>query len=156
MNFEHLIQINDPLNPLLQSLSREQLWEGLMARVENPLPFLPGLESCEIIERSEAGLTRALKFGQTTIHDRVTSVAGEWVCFEVVPGQGHAGGSLTITIEEPSPSVLFLRFAYRTSLPEASDGEEMRYAEYVKSAYHESDLDTVRRIREMNVPRSGH
>jgi len=156
VNFEHLIQINDPLNPFLQPLSREQLWAGLMARVENPLPFLPGLESCEIIERSEAGLTRVLNFGQATIRDRVTSVAGEWVCFEVVPGPGHAGGSLTITIEEPSPNALFLRFAYRTSLPEASNGEEMRYAEYVKSAYHESDLDTVRLIREMNVPRTGH
>jgi glyoxylase-like metal-dependent hydrolase (beta-lactamase superfamily II) len=156
VNFEHLIQINDPLNPLLAPLSRQQLWKGLMTRVENPVPFLPGLESCEIVERSDAGLTRVLRFGQATIRDRVTCRSEEWVCFEVVPGPGHAGGSLTITIEEPSPSVLFLRFAYRTSLPEATNGEELRYAEYVKSAYHESDLDTVRLIREMSVAGGGH
>ena len=45
MNFEHLIQINDPENPLVDTLSREQLWQGLLHRVENPIPFLPGLES---------------------------------------------------------------------------------------------------------------
>ena len=49
MNFEHLIAINDPGNPLIPPLSREQLWEGLLHRIENPLPFLPGLESCAIV-----------------------------------------------------------------------------------------------------------
>ena len=33
MRFEHLIQINDPLMPLLDTLSREQLWRGLVLRV---------------------------------------------------------------------------------------------------------------------------
>jgi hypothetical protein len=55
MNFEHLIQINDPENPLIDPLHRDQLWQGLLYRVENPVPFLPGLESCTILER--AGLT---------------------------------------------------------------------------------------------------
>ena len=42
MNFEHLIQINDPENPLAPPLTREQLWQGLSHRIENPVPFLPG------------------------------------------------------------------------------------------------------------------
>ena len=32
MNYEHLVQINDPLNPLLDTLTREQLWAGLVLR----------------------------------------------------------------------------------------------------------------------------
>ena len=36
-------------------------------------------------------------------------------------------------------------FAYHTSLPD--QGEDARYAEFVRSAYHQSDLDTVRIIR---------
>ena len=51
MNFEHLLQINDPENPLVDTLSRDQLWQGLLHRVENPSPFLPGLESSTILER---------------------------------------------------------------------------------------------------------
>ena len=50
-----------------------------------------------------------------------------------------------ITIEEPEPGAFFLRFANQTSLPEG--GEEGRYAQFVRSAYHQSDLDTVRVIR---------
>ena len=33
MNFEHLIQINDPENPLIDPLHRDQLWLGLLYRV---------------------------------------------------------------------------------------------------------------------------
>ena len=51
MKFSHLIQINDPLNPLIDPLSREQLWRGLVLRAENPLLFVMGLDRFEIVER---------------------------------------------------------------------------------------------------------
>ena len=34
LNFEHLVQVNDPLNPLAETLTREQLWQGLVLRAE--------------------------------------------------------------------------------------------------------------------------
>ena len=97
MNFEHLIQINDPENPLVQPLTRDQLWAGLLHRVENPLPFLPGLESCTILERQANELLRELDFGPATIQDRVTLVETHWVRFDIIPSEAHAGGSLTIS-----------------------------------------------------------
>lgn len=147
MNFEHLIAINDPANPLLVPLSREQLWQGLNYRIENPEPFLPGLERCVIVERSPTGLRRELHFGSTRIVDRVTLESGHWVCFTIEPGEQHAGGSLTIRIEEPAPDHLFLRFSYVTSFAAQPGSEERAYVEYVKSAYHQSDVDCVRIIR---------
>ncbi len=147
MNFEHLIEINDPGNPLLEVLSREQLWQGLLYRVENPLPFLPGLESCAIIERNADHLVRQLDFGPAVIEDHVTLALNQWVCFEIKPSESHAGGSLTITIEEPASNHLFLRFAYRTTLSDAPGSEDAAYASYVKSAYHQADVDCVRLIR---------
>jgi hypothetical protein len=115
--------------------------------VENPLPFLPGLESCTIVERSDDHLLRELDFGPATIQDRVTLAAGEWVRFDIVPNAQHAGGSLTIRIEEPEPGFLFLRFAYTTTFAANSNSEERAYIEYIKSAYHQSDIDCVRIIR---------
>jgi hypothetical protein len=147
MQFEHLIAITDPANPLVVPLNREQLWQGLMERVENPLPFLPGLESCTVVERTSQGLLRELNFGPATIHDRVTMAEAHWVRFDIVASATHAGGALTITIEEPQPGFLFLRFAYRTTLASTPDSEDRAYVEYVKSAYHQSDLDCVRIIR---------
>ncbi|WP_303784056.1 SRPBCC family protein [Azovibrio restrictus] len=145
MHFEHLVQINDPANPLLQFLSREQLWRGLWQRVENPMIFLPGLESCQILERAGSGWLRQLDFGAARIRDRVTFVEPEWLRFDIEAGAGHPGGSLVIHLEEPEPGALFLRFVYQTTLN--LEGAERQYMEYVKSAYRESDLETVRVIR---------
>jgi hypothetical protein len=147
MQFEHLIAITDPGNPLVVPLTREQIWNGLLQRVENPLPFLPGLESCAILERTSEALLRELDFGPATIRDRVTMAEAQWVRFDIVPSPSSAGGSLTINIEEPQPGFLFLRFAYRTTLASTPDSEERPYLEYVKSAYHQSDVDCVRIIR---------
>lgn len=147
MNFEHLIEINDPGNPLIEMLTRAQLWHGLLARVADPLPFLPGLESYTILERQGNSLLRELNFGPAVIRDQVTLVPASGVRFEILPSPAHAGGSLTIDIEEPRPGHLFLRFAYHTSLAENGSTEERAYVDYIKAAYHQSDLDCVRIIR---------
>lgn len=147
MNFEHLIQINDLQNPLIVVLSRDQLWQGLLHRVEDATPFLPGLESCTIIERHADHLLRKLDFGPAIIEDRVTLSEQQWVRFDIVPSEQHAGGSLTISIEEPEPEALFLRFAYTTSFGTNPNSEERAYIDYIKSAYHQSDIDCVRIIR---------
>lgn len=156
MKFEHLIQINDPGNPLIESLTREQLWKGLMHRVEDPLPFLPGLESCTILERQPSGVKRELDFGPAQIQDQVTYEEDHWVRFDIPAAENHAGGSLTISIEEPAAGHLFLRFAYQTTLAEAAFSEDKGYVEYVKSAYHESDVDTVRVIRTLAASGRSH
>ncbi|WP_434514556.1 SRPBCC family protein [Dechloromonas sp. ARDL1] len=147
MNFEHLIQINDLQNPLVETLTRDQLWQGLLHRVEDATPFLPGLESCTIVERHADHLLRKLDFGAAVIHDRVTLHELHWVRFDILPGEQHAGGSLTISIEEPEPAVLFLRFAYTTTFAANPNSEERAYIDYIKSAYHQSDVDCVRVIR---------
>ena len=133
MHFEHLIEINDRDNPLVPDLTREELWFGLLCRAENPRPFLPGLDSCRIIERSDSELVRD-HFGATVIRDKVTLVAMEWVRFESVATAQHAGGMLTITIEEPGNGDLFLRFEYRPRSPKPAATAASGF-EYVKSAY---------------------
>lgn len=147
MNFEHLIQINDPENPLVESLNRDQLWLGLLHRIENPVPFLPGLESSRILERDGSILLRELDFGPAVIQDRITLSEKISVRFEILPSEAHAGGSLTISIEEPEPDFFFLRFAYETTLASNPNSEDRAYIDYVKSAYHQSDVDCVRLIR---------
>ncbi len=156
MKFEHLIEINDPRNPILPLLTREQLWQGLMFRAEDATHFLPGLDACIIVARGDCLLQRRLDFGQAAIEDTVTWVECEWMCFAVARTEAHAGGTLTITIEEPETDHLFLRFAYDTTLGEAAGDEDAAYAEFVKSAYHESDIETVRVIRTLLAGATAH
>jgi len=148
LHFEHLIEINDPLNPLIESLTREQVWAGLMYRVEEPGVFLPGLDRCVILSRSADRVERELHFGSARIRDVATFLQHEWVCFESAANAEHAGGRLTIRFEQPDALRLYLRFTYETTLSEAgAPGEVVQVSEFIKSAYRQSDLDTVRIIR---------
>ena len=155
MNFEHLIQINDPLNPLVETMTREQLWEGLVLRAEQPQLFVLGLDSCTILSRTDSTLERELHYGEATVRDRVTLTAGESVRYDILATQSYVGGSLTMSIEQPDGLQLFLRFKYETTLPASDTEDERTTSEIVKSAYRESDIDTVRLIRQY-VQGGGH
>ena len=54
MYFEHIVEINDPNEPLAVVLSPEQVWAGLMYRVHEPVVFLPGLDRC-VVRQESAG-----------------------------------------------------------------------------------------------------
>ncbi|HET7775687.1 MAG TPA: AtaL-like protein, partial [Azospira sp.] len=107
MRFEHLVEVNDLENPMTFILGREQIWAGLMARVENSVPFLPGLVECRILSREAGAVERLLVFGAAEVRDRASYAEAEWVCFETQRTAQHAGGRLTIRIEEPEEGRLF-------------------------------------------------
>lgn len=147
MQYEHLIEVNDLLNPLAFSLSREQLWNGLVLRAEQPANFVLGLDECILHERTDDTLERELRFGQAVVRDRVIFTALQSVRYETAATEQHAGGTLTMAIEEPSPTHYFVRFIYSTTLPEDAATADTRYSEFVKSAYREADIDTIAYIR---------
>ncbi|WP_347556413.1 SRPBCC family protein [Robbsia sp. KACC 23696] len=150
MNYEHLVQVNDPLNPLLGTLSLGQLWHGLVLRAEQPQRFVMGLEQCRILSRDDNVLHRELVYGPTaTVRDRVTLRPFESIEYTIDATEQHVGGSLTMSIEAPDEAQLFVRFAYRTSLPTGEQADPDRTSEFVKSAYREADIDTIRVIRQM-------
>ncbi|MGN6316005.1 SRPBCC family protein [Trinickia sp.] len=148
MNFEHLVQVNDPLNPLAETLTRDQLWQGLVLRAEQPQLFVLGLDSCTILSRTADTLERELHYGHATVRDRVTLTTNESVRYDILATDAHVGGSLTMTIEQPDALQLFLRFEYATTLPAPDTEDDRQTSEIVKSAYREADIDTVRLIRE--------
>jgi len=150
MKFEHLIEINDSKNSLFPIFSREQLWNGLVLRAEFPKLFLTNLDECTITSRDIDGLTRDLHFGELTIHDRVHFDFLNYVHYQV-PQQGEIpGSSLRMTIEEPAPLALFVRFNYDSGHTKAEDRENATYNEFRRSAYVEADIDTIKILREMH------
>ena len=54
-----------------------------------------------------------------------------------------------MSIEEPSPNALFVRFEYDNGQTEQQDKENEMYDAYRRSAYEEADVDTVRVIRDL-------
>jgi hypothetical protein len=149
MKFEHLIEINDPLNPLIDTITREQLWRGLVLRAESPKMFVPHLDECTIGERTSGSFSRRLRYGDLVVEDRVILTPLQEVRYEV-PAQGEISESLlTMTIEAPTEGVLLVRFRYDDGTGEHLDPANAMYDDFKKSAYQEADIDTVRILRQL-------
>ena len=147
MQFQHLIEINDPLNPLIDALTRDQLWRGLVLRAEAPKLFIPWLDECDLLERKANVLSRALRYNALRIHDHVTFTPQEKVHYDVPAQEDIPASNLTVTIEEPQPGALFVRFAYESGF--SDDDMDAFYNEFRRSAYQEADIDTIRIIRQL-------
>lgn len=149
MKFEHLIEINDPLNPLIDTMTREQLWRGLVLHAEQPKLFMPHLDECTIVERSAGELNRKRRFGKLIVEDHVSMTPLQQIRYDVHAQGDISASTLTVTIETPSEDVMFVRFKYDDGHDAATDEANAMYDEYKKSAYVEADIETIRLLREL-------
>ncbi len=149
MKFEHLVEINDPLNPLIDPLTREQVWRGLVLRADTPKLFVPHLDECSLGPRAENGFTRSLRYGELVVKDKVVLLPMEEVRFEVPEQKDISASSLVMRIEAPSEGLLFVRFMYDDGHDAATDAANAMYDEFKRSAYQEADIDTIRILREL-------
>jgi hypothetical protein len=149
MKFEHLIEINDPLNPLIDALSREQLWRGLVLRADSPKLFVPHLDECTIDQRTDTSFRRRLRYGELVVEDCVILTPLLQVRYEVREQKDISASSLTMTIEAPSEHTLFVRFKYDDGHDAQTDAANAMYDEFKRSAYQEADIDTVRIVRDL-------
>lgn len=149
MKFEHLIEINDLKNPLIEVLTREQLWRGLVLRAESPKLFMEYIDEVSVTDRTEVSMARTIRYGELIVVDQVSLVHLEHVHYAVAAQKDIPESSLRMSIDEPSPGALFVRFAYDDGHSAEEDAENEMYNEYRRSAYQEADIDTVRLIREM-------
>ena len=82
MRFEHLIEVNAPAQSLqlvAPTFTREQLWQGLMLRVQEPQRFPMGPESCTWRETEPGVYARTVVFGPHILNDVVvTSLTRNW------------------------------------------------------------------------------
>ena len=148
MKFDHLVEINDPLNPMVAPLTLLQLWSGLVLRAEAPGLFVPWLDRSEVRANDHGGLDRVLHYGEVPIHDHVGFTPQQRIDY-LVPAQGEMAASrLTVSIEAPQPERLFVRFSYDDGIAEEAGSMDAFYNEFRRSAYQEADIDTIRLIRQ--------
>lgn len=148
MHFVHIIEINDPHSPLIAALTREQVWRGLLWRVERPMDFLPQLNGCLIMMRGDSTLVRELDFGAFIVRDRVRLTPQEQLTFDTEAAPNVRAGRLRIAIETPIDDQLQLRFTYDVERERTDDAEvEAQYDRFIQSAYLQADIDSVKTMR---------
>jgi hypothetical protein len=102
------IRVNDDASET--PLDRSQVWRGLVMKAENPLPFVPVISSCTVIERRADGLVRDIVDKGDTIRETVTFHPERMVKFERTSGRVLGPSSMrssrtrTATLLSNSPS----------------------------------------------------
>ena len=149
MRFEHLIEINAPQigqQMMAPPFTREQLWRGLMQRVQSPQRFPMGPDRCEWREVEPGVYQRTLHFGSHVMRDEVLTESGRRVVFTPAPHGDTAPIRLSIGIEEPRAGQMVLRFVYEALAEQTA--EEAYYNDYRHNAWLHNDRDMVRTLRQ--------
>lgn len=155
LEFEHIIHINDPREPHLPTVSRAQLWEGLVFRTKYPGHFNPTL-STELEDISESGFIRHLRFGSASLRDVVTLRHEEEIQTLSDGGENQMFAHSVTRIEEPAPGHLLVRFYYCRDSGNQEGGLDVD--SYLKAAYLQNDRDAIamlRRFAQEGLPGTG-
>lgn len=143
LEFEHIIQVNDPGNDEIPMLSRSQLWEGLVLRARRPDKFNNSLQ-VTTQDYGEGEFERIIDVGEVRFRERVLLYPDESIHTETLEEFDQIDARSVTQLEEPEEGYLFVRFSYRRELDE--DGG-VDVGEHLKSAYLQTDRDAIGLIR---------
>lgn len=149
MRFEHLIEINSPsitLQTVVPAFTLQQLWQGLMARAQTPQRFPNGPDRCDCVDIEPGRFARTVYFGQHVLQDEVRATPLTQLQFTPQAHGETAPIELRISIEEPQPGQMVLRFVYQALLEQTT--EEAKYNDYRHSAWLHNDRDMVSTLRQ--------
>lgn len=147
LEFQHIIQVNDPNEPNVPHLSKAQLWEGLVLRSKYPAHFTPSI-SCSIEEVSDQGFVRVLRFGEGRLRERVELIHQQEVRTRPADAWQPMYAESITRIEEPAPGHLIVRFIYKRE--SGNDDGSIDVDEYLKSAYLQNDREAMRLLRKFS------
>ena len=147
LEFQHIIQINDPAEPHIPHMSKAQLWEGLVFRSKYPAHFTPNI-ACSVDEISENGFVRTLLFGEQSLRERVVLIHEEQVHTSPADADPVFFAESIARIEEPAPGHLIVRFTYRRESGNTEDNLDVD--EYLKSAYVQNDREAIALLRKFS------
>ena len=144
LEFEHLVQVNDPNNANLTPISREELWQGLVLRARNPQKFNRSLE-CTTKTLGHNEFLRTIKVGNSRFCEHVVLYPDQKIRTSTIAEIDQIIAQSMTCIEEPESGFLFVRFSYERELEESN--QEVDIGEHLKSAYVQADRDAIAMIR---------
>lgn len=142
--------ISVDVNPFGTSpiLNKEQLWKGIESKAQDPVIFVPGMESSQIVERTEDGFIREVVVRGETFRERITLLPPVQVRFDRI--QGKESGWITNTLSE-GPHGLLLTYTIAIGFPGVWPGseEEQKLGSVLADNYAQAidlTLSTIRKL----------
>jgi hypothetical protein len=154
IELSHAVSVNDPGDRQAPMLTRDDVWDGLVMKAENALPFVPKMEKCEVVERRENFILRDIRFGGDDLREAVTLTPKTSVVFRRV--QGRVLGEITNEILENPAGELQLKFSFALEIEGTEPGsrEERDYEANMRDAYLGAVTATLAAIRKMALQRA--
>jgi len=155
IELSHSVLVNDPADSDAPVLTRDDVWDGLVMKAENALPFVPKMDKCDVVEQRENFILRDIRFGGDDLREAVTLTPKTKVQFRRV--EGRVLGLITNEILENSKGELELKFSFALELEgvKAGSREEREYEEKMRDAYMGAVVATLGAIRKNAVQRAG-
>jgi hypothetical protein len=142
----HQLPVNAPGQP---RLDRQAVWDGLVRKANNALPFVPSMTFCEVTARhDDITFDRDIDFRGQRFTERITLEAPHRVVFTRIAGP--VLGTIANEIEGTDDDLrLRFSFALVVSGVEGGSAGEQKYAysmtgDYLKAV--EATLGAMRRI----------
>ncbi len=142
----HSLPVNGSDRP---DVGRDELWQGLVAKAGNALPFVAAMTRCEVVARhDEHTFDREISFHGQDFTERITLEPPHRVVFTRLAGP--VLGTIANEIEG-GPEDLSLRFSFGLVVRgvESGSAAEREYADGMEADYLQavaSTLDAVRRV----------
>lgn len=132
-------------------LTFDDLWHALQVKAEEPMPFVPAISDCAVVERGPDYLIRDIVLRGENVRERVTFLPSRKVHFERL--SGAAMGTIDNEIEGDEEHGLRLRFTFCLSVDGLVHGsqEEREFAEMMGGSYLAAIRATLKRAREMTL-----
>jgi len=147
----HALPVNVPDEP---RLGRQQVWEGLVLKANNALPFVPAMTYCEVTQRhSDTVFDRDIDFRGQRFTERITLEPPHRVTFTRIAGP--VLGTIANEIIDGNEG-LALRFSFALVVTGVAGGsaEEQAYADSMTGDYLQAvaaTLNAMRRLAEAAV-----
>ncbi len=142
----HALPVNTDGEP---HLARANVWDGLVLKASNALPFVPSMTYCEVTERySDTVFDRDIDFRGDRFTERITLEAPYRVTFTRIAGP--VLGTIANEIEGPEDD-LKLRFSFALVVANVEGGSarEQEYADSMTGDYLKAVAATLGAMRRL-------
>ncbi|HUA25018.1 MAG TPA: AtaL-like protein [Steroidobacteraceae bacterium] len=137
-----------PVNePSKSTLSRHDVWAGLVMKANNALPYVPIMSKCEVIERGDGWLIRDILLKDVPLREKVTFEPEERVIFDRIGGDEL--GRIENIIGEDEKGSLTLTFSFGLTKEGIPDGSpaELEHFKPMEGAYFGAVASTLAAVR---------
>ena len=142
----HALPVNVPGEP---RLTPANVWDGLVLKANNALPFVPAMTYCEVTQRhSDTVFDRDIDFRGQRFTERITLEAPHRVTFTRIAGP--VLGTIANEVEV-SDGGLALRFSFALVIMGVTGGsaEEQAYADSMTGDYLKAVAATLNAMRRL-------